>query len=198
MNANDEVGNNLDLIYSGSSGWTALASGALIEDHEGQTVYELAYGTLVKDRLGDFRLVGGFGYQDSEGLRQTIVGDISWFITSTHSLNLQAEHQHVRLGGGQGFDLGAFDEQWFKLEYRTAPRWAFAAILETNNKYEDQRQPDEVEGPYPAGQVTYTISRGGNLSLWFGKRQAGFLCSGGVCKFEPAFQGVELFGVFLY
>jgi hypothetical protein len=119
-------------------------------------------------------------------------------MSTTSSLTLQAEHQHVRLGGGPGYDLGSYDEDWFKLEYETAPRWAFAAILEVNNKYDEQRGPDEKEGPFPAGQVTYTISRGGNLNLWFGKRQEGFLCSGGVCKREPAFQGVELFGVFRY
>ena len=58
----------------------------------------------------------------------------------------------MRLGGGQGFDLGAYDQQWFKLEYETAPRWAFAAILEINNKYDEQRElPDEEKGPFPAG-----------------------------------------------
>jgi cytochrome c biogenesis protein CcmG/thiol:disulfide interchange protein DsbE len=211
LNANDEMGNNLDLMYSGDNGWTLLVSGARISQHKdddpsqlpdffdpGETIYELAYGSFVKDRLGDFRLSGAFGYQDSEGLRQTAMGELTWFSTSTQSWTLQAEHQHVRLGGGHGFDLGAYDEQWFKLEYETAPRWAFAAILEVNNKYEEQRQPGEEEGPFPAGQITYTISHGGNISLWAGKRQAGFLCSGGVCKFEPAFEGVEVFGVFRY
>ena len=198
LNANDEVGNNLDLMYSGDNGWSLLASAARIRNHAAETIYELAYGSFVKDRLGDFRLSGAYGYQDSEGLRQTAMGELTWFSTSTQSWTLQAEHQHVRLGGGVGFDLGAYDEQWFKLEYETAPRWAFAAILEVNNKYDEQRQPGEEEGPFPAGQITYTISHGGNINLWAGKRQAGFLCSGGVCKFEPAFEGVEVFGVFRY
>jgi len=198
LNANDEVGNNLDLMYSGDNGWSLLASAARIRNHAAETIYELAYGSFVKDRLGDFRLSGAYGYQDSEGLRQTAMGELTWFSTSTQSWTLQAEHQHVRLGGGHGFDLGAYDEQWFKLEYETAPRWAFAAILEVNNKYDVQRQPGEEEGPFPAGQITYTISHGGNINLWAGKRQAGFLCSGGVCKFEPAFEGVEVFGVFRY
>ena len=211
LNANDEMGNNLDLMYSGNNGWTFLVSGARISQHKdddpsqlpdlfdpGETIYELAYGSFVKDRLGDFRLSGAYGYQDSEGLRQTVMGELTWFSTSTQSWTLQAEHQHVRLGGGHGFDLGAYDEQWFKLEYETAPRWAFAAILEVNNKYDVQRQPGEEEGPFPAGQITYTISHGGNINLWAGKRQAGFLCSGGVCKFEPAFEGVEVFGVLRY
>ncbi|MEN8006145.1 MAG: DUF6029 family protein [Candidatus Krumholzibacteriota bacterium] len=199
LNANDEVGNNLDLVYSGQNGWTLQASGARIRNHADQTIYELAYGSFVKDRLGDFRVLGAFGYQDSEGLRQTVMGEVTWFATSTRSLTLQAEHMHVRLGGGRGIDLGAYDEQWFKLEYETAPRWAFAAILEINNKFEEHRLlTGEEKGPFPAGQITYTLSGGGNLNLWAGKRQEGFLCSGGVCKLEPAFEGVEVFGVFRY
>jgi len=71
-------------------------------------------------------------------------------------------------------------------------------MFEINNKYDEQRSDLEAVGPFPSGQISYTISRGGNLNLWFGKRQAGFLCSGGVCKFEPAFDGVELFGLFRY
>ncbi len=199
LNPNDEVGNNLDLMYSGQNGWTLLANGTRIRNHEDRTIYELAYGSFVKDRVGDFRVLGAFAYQESEGLRQSVMGEVTWFSTSTRSLTLQAEHMHVRLGGGHGFDLGAYDEQWYKLEYETAPRWAFAAILEVNNKFEEHRQlTGEEEGPFPAGQITYTLSRGGNLNLWAGKRQSGFLCSGGICKFEPAFEGVEVFGVFRY
>jgi cytochrome c biogenesis protein CcmG/thiol:disulfide interchange protein DsbE len=197
MNQDDETGDNLDAMYAGG-GWTVIGSLAHLERQTGETVYELAYASVQKDRIGDFRLQGGFGYQDKEGLRQTLVGEATWFVDETRSLTLQAEHQHVRLGGGTGFDLGAYDEQWLKLEYETAPTWAFAAILEVNNKYDEQRPTGEQEGPFPAGQVTYTLSGGGNLNVWFGKRQAGYLCSGGVCKYEPAFEGVEFFGVFRY
>ncbi len=198
MDADDEKGNNLDVMYSDDHGWTLLASGARLKNLSDETVYELVFGSVQKDDLGPFRMTGGFGYQDNEGLRQTGVGEITWMVDGTHSWTLQAEHQHVRLGGGHGYDLGAYDIDWFKLEYETAPRWAFAAMFETNNKFDDQRLSTEKKGPFPAGQITYTISRGGNLNLWFGSRQAGYLCSGGVCKFEPAFEGVEVYGLFRY
>jgi thiol-disulfide isomerase/thioredoxin len=198
LNANDEEGRKLDLTYANPSGWSLLASGADIERHDGATIYQLGYISAAKDRLGDFRLLGAFGYQDSDGLRQTVAGEVTWLATPTRSLTLQAEQQHVRVGGGPGFDLGAYDQQWLKLEYETAPRWAVAAILELNDKYDAQRSPGEPAGPFPATQVTYTLSRGGNLNLWFGQRQSGFLCSGGVCKFEPEFEGVEFFGAVRY
>ncbi len=211
MNPNNETGNNLDLMYSNDDGWTVVASAAQLRDIKktsysfanyfdtsGDIVYELVFGSVQKDNVGPFRLTGGFGYQDNEGLRQTAVGEITWMVTPTQSWTFQAEHQHVRLGGGEGYDLGAFDVDWFKLEYETAPRWAFAAMLEINNKYDEQRPAAEGAGPFLSGQVTYTISRGGNLNLWMGSRQAGYLCSGGVCKFEPAFEGVEMYGLFRY
>lgn len=198
LNANDEKGRNLDLMYTDDSGWTLLASGADIERHRGATVYQLGYFSVEKERWGDFRFLGAFGYQDSEGLRQTVAGEITWFASPSRSWALQAEQQHVRLGGGPGEDLGAYDEHWFKLEYEIAPSWAFAGIIEVNNKFVEQRSLGEDAGPFPSGQVTYTLARGGNLNLWAGKRQAGFLCSGGVCKFEPEFEGVEFFGVFRY
>ena len=198
LDANDEKGHNLDLMYSDGRGWTLLASGARIKNLRDEIAYESVFGSVQKDEVGPFKLTGGFGYQDSEGLRQTVVGEVIWKVDATHSWTLQAEHQHVRLGGGSGYDLGAYDQDWFKLEYESAPHWAFAAILETNNKYAEQIPPDEKSGPFPAGQISYTISRGGSIALWVGERQAGYLCSGGVCKLEPAFEGVEVFGVFRY
>jgi len=198
LDPDDERGHNLDLLYSGDNGWTLLASGATLQRHNGDPVYDLAFGSVQKDRLGDFRATGGFGYQDSEGLRQTVVAELTWFATETRSWTLQVEHQHVRLGGGYGYDDGAYDVDWFKLEYETAPRWSFAGVLEMNNKYAEQQDFGEGSGPFPAAQITYTLSRGGNVGLWAGKRQAGYLCSGGVCKLEPAFEGLEVYGLFRY
>ncbi len=198
LDANDEKGNNLDLMYCDDQGWTVVGSAVRLKNHDDLTLYELIFGSIQKSNIGPLRLTGGFGYQDSEGLRQIIVGEVTWMQSETVSWTLQGEHQHVRMGGGYGFNDGAYDEDWFKLEYETAPHWAFAAILEMNNKYEEQRPDAEEPGPFPAGQISYTLNSGGNLNLWFGKRQAGYLCSGGVCKFEPAFEGVELFGIFRY
>ena len=197
LNPDNEQGNNLDMIYR-TGPWAFNATGAHLENQTGTTVYDLAYGEIKHDDSGSFAWRGGFAYQENEGRRQTVVSELIWRQSPLMSWTLQAEHQHVRLGGGPGFSLGAYDVQWFKLELETPPHWALVAMLETNNKYPAQRGPSEEEGPFPAGQVTYTFGDGGNFNVWFGKRQEGFLCSGGVCKFEPAFSGVEMFGTFRY
>ncbi len=197
LNPDNEQGNNLDVIYHAGP-WDLSATGAHLENQAGATVYDLAYGEVKRDTGGPWAWRGGFAYQENEGRRQTVVGELIWRKSPAVSWTLQAEQQHVRLGGGPGFSLGAYDVQWFKLELETPPHWALVAMLETNNKYPEQRGPSEKEGPFPAGQVTYTFSDGGNFNIWFGQRQEGFLCSGGVCKFEPAFTGVEMYGTFRY
>lgn len=194
LNAADEKGHNLDVTWSGPDGLSVKASGARLRRHDGGTVYEAGYVSVEKERWHDLGLVGAFGFQDSEGLRQTAALEVSWLGSGDHSWTLQAEQQHVRMGGGPGYDLGAYDQQWFKLEYATPPRWIFSAIAETNNKFGDQRRLDEEPGPFLAAQATRSLAGGATLNLWAGERQEGFICSGGICKFEPAFSGVEFFG----
>ena len=85
-----------------------------------------------------------------------------------------------------------------RLRSYPAPPWTFAAIVETNNKVDGQRGSTEEEGPFPAAQISYVTDQGSLFTLWAGKRLGGYLCAGGVCKFEPAFEGVELFGTIRY
>jgi cytochrome c biogenesis protein CcmG/thiol:disulfide interchange protein DsbE len=197
LDPDDERGHDLDVLFS-QNDWTLAGSGVRLKRLDGETVYEMAYASLQHEALGPFKLTAGFGYQEIEEIHQSVVGELSWKESSDVTWTLQAEHQHVRLEEGFGFDNGEFDNQWFKLEYERAPSWAVAVFYETNNMFDEQRPSNEKKGPFPAAQITYTLSRGGNLNLWLGKRQAGYLCSGGVCKFEPAFEGVEFYGLFRY
>jgi len=195
MNQNDEKGWQVEVNADLGQGWAALGNVSRIEDHNRETLFEEAYGHIEQEHLGPFRVRGGFGYQDGEGLmRQTVVADATWHQSESMAWTAQFEHQHVRAGV-----LGAYDQQWMKIELVLPPRWTIDAIAESNNKYDAQFDSGEIKGEFfPSGQITYTLEGGGNLNLWFGKRQAGQLCAGGVCKFEPAFEGVEFYGVFRY
>ncbi|MBD3222520.1 redoxin domain-containing protein [bacterium] len=195
LNADNEKGWQVEANAELGGGWLALGNASRIETHDRETLYEEIYGHIEQEHLGDFRVRGGFGYQDSEGaIRQTVVADATWHASDAMAWTAHFEHQHVRFGV-----LGEYDQQWMKLELELPPQWTVTAIAETNNKYDAQFDAGEIKGDFfPAGHITYTLSGGGNLNLWFGKRQAGQLCAGGVCKFEPAFEGVEFYGVFRY
>lgn len=196
MNQDDEKGWQFEAVAGLGRDWSLLGNANRIENHAGRTVHEEVYGHLERENLGSFRLRGGFGYQDDKisAIRQTVVGDATWHAGPGMSWTAMAEHQHVRRGV-----LGAYDQQWFKLALDLPPRWTFDAMLETNNKHPAQFDGGEIKGSrFASGQITYTLLGGGSLNLWFGKRQAGQLCTGGVCKFEPAFSGVELYGILRY
>ncbi|MDY0111176.1 MAG: DUF6029 family protein [Candidatus Krumholzibacteria bacterium] len=195
MDQNNEQGWQIEAIAALGRNWSWLANASRIETQDEEILYEELYTQLERERLGAFRLRGGAGYQDSEGaMRQTAAADVTYHMSEAVSWTAMVEHQHVRLGV-----LGAYDQQWFKLALDLPPRWTFDAMLETNNKHTAQFDEGEIRGShFPSGQITYALTGGGNLNLWFGKRQAGQLCAGGVCKFEPAFEGVEIFGIFRY
>ncbi len=195
MNQNDEKGWQLEAVTDLGHDWTVLGNVSRIETHNRETLFEEVYGQLEREHLGPFRLRGAFGYQDGEGaIRQTVAGDATWYASQSMAWTVMAEQQHVRLGV-----LGAYDQQWFKVALDLPPRWTFDAMLETNNKHPAQFDEGEIRGDvFASGHVTYSLKGGGNLNLWFGKRQAGQLCAGGVCKFEPAFEGVEFYGIFRY
>ncbi len=198
VDADDERGLQAELTARGPGDVGLLLNASRTQRRDGRLLFEEVYGQLEREAGDGWRMRGAFGYRDSEGLRQVGVGEIVWRATPRSSLGLTIEHQHVRMGGGPGFDLGAYDEQFLKLEYGRAPSWTVAGVLEMNNKYAEQRAFGEKAGPFPALQIAHATREGARLSLWAGKRQAGYLCAGGVCKFEPAFEGVELTGTLRY
>jgi len=205
VDPNDEVGGQSELTVSGTS-WTLVGNASRTEDHEGNILYAEGYSHLALDDIGPFRLVGAYAYQDvayeNEGYNNTLIGDLTIFFSDTHSLELVYEFQHTKLGSSELpdgiLDLGAYDTQFFNFQFAIAPKWNFAALLELDNKHPLQRAFGEKEGPFPAFQIAYTIPSGGALTLWAGKRQAGQVCVGGVCKNEPAFEGIEFFGIIRY
>ena len=210
LDPDDEVGGQAELTWSGPSDWLAMASANRTEGQEGNLLFEEAYGHLQKIVLGRYRIRGAYGYQDvtleQKGKNHFIIGELVWNLDEIRSLTIQVEHQHTELGPRDRPDLGgilnpgAFDTQLYILEFAVAPHWTIASLFEINNKIlpEQQTEPGEKEGPFPAVTASYSTASSGIYSVWIGKRQAGQVCTGGVCKREPAFEGIELFWVLRY
>ncbi len=198
LNPDDEKGLQAELTWSLPHEWSLIGSANRTRNQAGRTIFEEAYLQLEQERWRDLRAKGAFGYQDNQGLRQTGVGEITWLIDDGHSATLIWEHQHVRREGYERYSAGEYDIDYFTVEFSSSPTWSLSGILEVNNKYLEQRDPDEKGGPFPALQLSYFSPRGDSVALWAGKRQAGQLCSGGVCKYEPAFEGLEVFGLIRY
>ena len=76
-----------------------------------------------------------------------------------------------------------------------APRWIFEASLMYNvdPSSNSPRDPDSGESlklVYPSFGITY-IKSSNRFSLKYVKQVEGIVCSGGVCRLEPAFSGFK-------
>ena len=76
------------------------------------------------------------------------------------------------------------------LEYLRSPNFNIALVAEM-----ETREPEAgkiVREFWGFVQLGYKISYHTDLRVVIGTRQAGNICIGGVCRFEPEFKGIEL------
>lgn len=97
------------------------------------------------------------------------------------SLRLEAQYQY------NDHDYGS----WIfgLLEFNIAPQWSFTASDMWN--YKPLKTTDALHYPMLAAVYTYKASR---FSLSYVKQTEGIVCTGGVCRYEPAFSGYK-FGI---
>lgn len=108
--------------------------------------------------------------------RNIFVVDMTYKFTNKYSL--RAELQHLSTQNSE-------DEDWVaaQLEFNIAPRWGIyiSDMLNYNNQNEH----------YATGGFSYTNSSL-RASLSYGNYKEGYICSGGVCRTVPAYNGVNL------
>jgi hypothetical protein len=76
------------------------------------------------------------------------------------------------------------------LEYLRSPWFSISLAAEMQTL---EPEPGKIVRPiYKFIQTTFKIGQHSDLSLLFGSRQAGNICVGGVCRYEPEFNGVEI------
>lgn len=105
--------------------------------------------------------------------------DVTYRLNDKKALRLELEYQDKKQDMGSMF--------FGLLEYTIAPRWSFAVsdmyIFKPNySKYENFN--------YPTIFTAYTKGPH-RFSLAYVKQIAGINCTGGVCRYEPAFSGVR-------
>jgi len=116
----------------------------------------------------------------------TGIAELRMIATDVHSFRVQFEAQHTE----SKFD-GEYDTWFTLLEWSRSPDLTLNLVGETSNRSNDQLDEDEnKQSVY--GIATYHISDNHDVSVLYGRRLEGFVCVGGVCRFEPEFEGVEV------
>ena len=126
-----------------------------------------------------------YSFQDNKDKQAHIfVGDV------THKFNrkmaLRVEVQYLLSGDDESEWDGLHSEgDWVAglVEFSLAPHWSFYV--------QDMYNIGMTKRHYYNGGFSYTHNRT-RVQLSYGRNRAGFICSGGVCRYSPAYTGVNL------
>ena len=135
-----------------------------------------------------FKTIAAFGYneeRDDNTKNITPVLENHFYIDEINTLKLILEHQHTT-------DKTTTEKYYTDvatLEYLRSPNFSVSVVSEMQTK-----EPGEgkiVRRFWNFIQFGYKIEEHTDLSVLIGTRQAGNICIGGVCRYEPAFSGIE-------
>lgn len=187
----------LDLKYAVSKKFSINVNYSNIEKLDHQKLFNEIFTELDYDINHDLKLKGGLQYilynqpvYEGEGNENLIAYtpfiDILYRLNRKQSLNFETQYMVTDQDYGQWFNV--------LLEYTIAPKWSFDISGMYNVKTTD-RAPKDKEGNklnifYPSVGCTYTLGAN-RFSLFYVKQVEGVVCSGGVCRLEPAFSGVR-------
>ena len=137
----------------------------------------------------DLTTIAAFAYNEELATNTKNITPIlenRFYFGEVNTIKLILEHQHVT-------DRTTTEQYYadvINIEYLRSPNFSFAIVTELQTKEPDPGRT--VRKFWGFIQTGYKIGGHTDISLLIGTRQAGNICIGGVCRFEPAFQGVEV------
>lgn len=147
------------------------------------------YLTAQRDWNDALSTIAAFSYNEELATNTknlTPILENLFYFDGVNTIKVILEHQHST--------AKSTNEQYYtdvlSIEYLRSPKLnvALVAELETREPVKD----NVVRKFWSFIQVGYKFGQHTDLSVLVGTRQAGNICIGGVCRYEPAFQGVEL------
>lgn len=107
--------------------------------------------------------------------------EVTYRINSKHSIRTEWEYQQTEQDYGSWiFGL---------IEYNIAPKWSFAV----SDMYNTNPGPSATTGAHHYYNVFAAFTKGPHrFTASYVKQVEGINCTGGVCRYEPAFSGVRL------
>lgn len=136
-----------------------------------------------------FTSILAFGYNEELSTNTKNITPIlenKFYFDDINTIKLVLEHQQTK-----NFST---DEKYFDdviaIEYLRSPNFSVSLVTEMQTKEPEAGRT--IRKVWSFIQFGYKIGAHSDISLLFGSRQAGNICIGGICRYEPAFQGAEL------
>lgn len=199
-----EQGIQIDLSYRHNKRWYFNLNGSYIKQLDGTLLYRELYLEALYKRGRKGQLLFGIqnmrynfavyrGKPGAEDVR-TWVPYMEWLLKRGryHSLRMELQYMSTRQDEG--------DWAFVLLEYGYAPHW----LVELSYMYNVIRLGDPLKGSeaqrsqylrrgrkgYPTVGIVYATGPH-RFGLRYVKQTEGVVCSGGICRYEPAFSGVR-------
>lgn len=203
LNANNEQGFQVELNYGLSEDTYLTANYGLTKTLPSSSLYQRTLGinNSVRTQLQEFyvqaqqtwndkfQTIAGFAYYeelDANTKSITPVLDNRFYFDDINTLRLILEHQQVT----NRTTLENYYDDVVMLEYLRSPNLSLSIVAEVQSR---EPQPDRiVRKVWSFLRIGYKFWSHTDFSVLFGTRQAGNICIGGICRYEPEFSGMEL------
>lgn len=116
-----------------------------------------------------------YGFNDETYLSSVFVFDGQYKFDRKKSIRAELQYLYSK----------DYEKDWVAglLEFNLAPKWSFTIS--------DMYNHGKSKVHYYSGSVSYTNGRT-RLQLTYGRNRAGYVCSGGVCRYTPSYTGANL------
>ena len=192
-----EYAYQLDLKYSLNKKLSFNANFSNVLTLDDEQLYQEVYADIRYSKDRTWKLISGFQYQkynqpvyEGEGTEMLVAYtpfiDFLYRINRKTSLNTEFQYMITEQDYGNWVNLF--------MEFSKSPHWSLEASAMYNVSPAEQAPKDEngkfKKILYPSFGASYT--KGSNrFSLRYVKQVEGVVCSGGVCRLEPAFSGLK-------
>ena len=190
-----------DVRYRFNKSWSFLGNFSNITDlrDEKTLLYREILGEIVYKYKRDWQLTTGLQLQKYNQeiyevkpevpIVSTVTPYMDFLYKFSRKKSLRIESQYMSTDEDFGSWLFAL------AEYGMAPHWIFEASVMYNISPSKNSPQDPVTGEllnivYPTFGVVY-INKANRFQLRYVKQVEGIVCSGGICRLEPAFSGIK-------
>lgn len=194
----------VDITYRWSKKLTTNINYSNIRTLEGVKLYQEVYTAIQYKPNSKSKFIGGlqilnYNQEIFEGKPQvpiieTVVPYLDYLYKISRKKSIRTELQYMMIGddekAGAKQDYG--DWLFGQVEFSMAPHWSFV-VSDMYNIDPGKSSPKDEDGEklslhYPRFDVYYT-HKANRFSLSYIKQVEGIVCTGGICRLEPAFSG---------
>ncbi len=199
----------LDASYRFSRKLLANVNFSNITDLNDNLLYREIYTEITYKYKRKWQILGGlqlqtynqevYEFKPSVPLVETITPYVEWLYKFDRKKSLRIEGQYMIMNssdsGGKEVKHDYGDWIFALAEFSIAPNWTFT-VSDMYNVGPGKNSPSDSNGEklalhYPRFDIFYTY-KSSRFSLSYVKQVEGVVCTGGICRLEPAFSGVKM------